>query len=103
MNKSFPAVPADPHARQLSRKRSVLKQLNAEIADRRQYKAEQEVAIAKIVEEGNLQLKGLHYEILEARQILKDLKLERVNLSDERNQLLADIEQARRELQSLLQ
>jgi DNA repair exonuclease SbcCD ATPase subunit len=71
-----------------------LKSVNENVAGRKQYYQEQEQLIAKQAEDGNLQLRGLEYEIIEARQVIKDLKTERVNLYSERKQVQQDIDSA---------
>jgi chromosome segregation ATPase len=74
--------------------RSELTSIKDSIKERQQYQKDQEVLIGKQAEEGNVQLKGLEYEIIEARQVIKDLKAERVNLYGEKKQLETDIDKA---------
>lgn len=65
------------------------------IAERQDYYSQQEKLIAKQSEEGNLQLRGLEYEIIEAKQIIKDLEVTKHNLYSEKKNLEHDLEVAR--------
>jgi uncharacterized protein (DUF3084 family) len=67
----------------------------ASIADRLDYYKEQEKLIAKQAEEGNLQLRGLEYELLEIKQTIKDLEITKQNLYSEQKNLEHDLEVAR--------
>lgn len=72
-----------------------LRSVKDSIAERKRYYDEQEALIAKQAEEGNLQLRGLEYEIIESRQVIKDLEVKRTNLFSEQKTLNEDIERAR--------
>lgn len=65
------------------------------IAERLDYYSQQEKLIVKQSEEGNLQLRGLEYEIIEAKQIIKDLEVTKQNLYSEKKNLEHDLEIAR--------
>lgn len=67
----------------------------ASIAERQDYYKEHEKLISKQAEEGNLQLRGLEYEIIEAKQTIKDLEVKRQNLYSEQKNLEHDLEVAR--------
>lgn len=69
--------------------------IKTSIADRQDYYTQQEKLIAKQSEEGNLQLRGLEYEIIEAKQIIKDLEVTKQNLYGEKRNLEHDLEVAR--------
>lgn len=51
-------------------------ELEKEILDRATYYRQQEALIKDLVESGNTELMGLHHEIMEAKRILSDLKIE---------------------------
>lgn len=65
------------------------------IAERQNYYKQQEQLISKQTEEGNLQLRGLEYEIIEAKQVIKDLEVTKHNLYSEQKNLEHDLEVAR--------
>jgi hypothetical protein len=69
--------------------------IKTSIADRQDYYTQQEKLIAKQAEEGNLQLRGLEYEIIEAKQVIKDLEVTKQNLYGEKKNLEHDLEVAR--------
>lgn len=65
------------------------------IVERQDYYSQQEKLIAKQAEEGNLQLRGLEYEIIESKQVIKDLEVTKHNLYSEKKNLEHDLEVAR--------
>lgn len=72
-----------------------LEMVNTAIASRQDYYKEQEKLIEKQAEDGNLQLRGLEYEIIEANQVIKDLKMEKRGLLQDKQLLEEDLEAAR--------
>lgn len=65
------------------------------IAERQDYYSQQEKLISKQAEEGNLQLRGLEYKIIEAKQVIKDLEVTKHNLYSEKKNLEHDLEVAK--------
>jgi len=65
------------------------------IAERQDYYKQQEGLISKQAQEGNLQLRGLEYEIIETKQIIKDLEVKKTNLYSECKNLETDLTTAR--------
>lgn len=72
-----------------------LKAVKDSIAERETYYKAQETLITKQSNDGNLQLRGLEYAIIEAKQIVKDLGQKKKNLIQESKMLETDLESAR--------
>jgi predicted nucleic acid-binding Zn-ribbon protein len=72
-----------------------LEAVKASIQERKDYQKQQEELIAKQSEDGNLQLRSLEYEIIESKQVIKDLEQKRRNLYEEGQTLESDLEAAR--------
>jgi hypothetical protein len=72
-----------------------LEATKASIQERKDYQKQQEELIAKQSEDGNLQLRSLEYEIIESKQVIKDLEQKRRNLYEEGQTLESDLEAAR--------
>lgn len=75
--------------------RTGLGYIKESIAERQEYYKQQEVLISKQAEDGNLQLRGLEYEIIESKQQIKDLEVKRQNLYSEQKTLEGDLQSAR--------
>lgn len=69
--------------------------IKTSIAEREQYYKQQETLIVKQAEEGNLQLRGLEYEIIESKQVIKDLEVKKQNIYSEQKALESDLQTAR--------
>lgn len=75
--------------------RTGLGYIKESIAERQEYYKQQEALISKQAEDGNLQLRGLEYEIIESKQQIKDLEVKRQNLYSEQKSLETDLQSAR--------
>lgn len=73
------------------------------IAERQDYYKQQEQLIAKQAEDGNLQLRGLEYELIEIKQNIKDSETTKRNLYSEQKILEGDLQSARDSFVSELQ
>lgn len=65
------------------------------ILERQTYYKQQEALISKQADDGNLQLRGLEYAIIEGKQVVKDLDQKKMNIIQESKTLEADLESAR--------
>lgn len=65
------------------------------ILERQTYYKEQEALITKQSADGNLQLRGLEYAIIEAKQVVRDLDQKKKNIIQEAKMLETDLESAR--------
>lgn len=80
-------------------KQAELRALNAEIAQRRRYYTQQETQIRELTESGNMQLMGLHHDILVATQKLREIKTDIRTAAQDKVLLNEDLEQLRTEIQ----
>lgn len=65
------------------------------IAERQEYYKQQEQLISKQAEEGNLQFRGLEYELIEIKQNIKDAETVKRNLHSEQKTIESDLQAAR--------
>lgn len=72
-----------------------LTNIKGSISERETYYKEQEALIIKQSADGNLQLRGLEYAIIEAKQIVRDLGQTKKNIIQESKMLETDLESAR--------
>lgn len=81
--------------------RAELKQLNAQIEERKKYYKEQEKAIDDMVEAGNSELMSLNHEVEVAKKQLRDIKTDIRTSAQDKKLLNEDLEAMRNEANSL--
>lgn len=82
-------------------KKRELRELDAAIAERKKYYAEQETLINELVESGNTQLMGLTHDIQIAQQELRTLKVEVRTGRKDKQLLEQDLDTVRSEIGNL--
>lgn len=82
----------------LAAKRKELRAINLEIANRKQYRVDQERQIAEAAESGNTQLMGLAHDVLVAQEVLRQLKTDIRTAKQDKKLLNQDLEELREEL-----
>jgi chromosome segregation ATPase len=76
-------------------KQSELTEVNRQIAERTKYQKDLEIAITEQAEAGNLKLRGMQYEVIEAKQVIRDLEVKKKSLKAGISELEEDLENAR--------
>lgn len=84
----------------ISNLEAIKKSVQAEIGERKRYLTEQEDLIAATVEDGNMQLKSIQYEIAPIEDTKLQLESDIALLDEEKTNLLLEIEQIRIEVEA---
>jgi predicted nucleic acid-binding Zn-ribbon protein len=78
-----------------------LRAVKGEIAERNQYRGEQERIITDLIDQGNMRLLELNYDIKLAKQTLRDLKTDIRTAAQDRELVRDDLESLKNEVKNL--
>jgi chromosome segregation ATPase len=81
---------------------SELRELNADIAERKKYYREQEALIKEAVDRGNTTLMSLHHDILAAKQELRSIKTDIRTAAQDKVMLNEDLDAIRSEIEATI-